>query len=465
MDSPVDPSDTDEALEHHRFANAVTLHLDALPAGSVLALQGSWGRGKTNVLKRVYATFQTRATNSGTPKPLQLDPWRYGTPDLIGPVVLALLKEIPKDKRDVDLERVAKSLLRAGNAMLFKALTVIAPAPVSGMIGAAEQPVSDLLSDLFHGEPDARLTSPDPDPVAVVADRFKELVELYLAKCHVGGGPLLVCVDDLDRCLPDHQIAMLEAIHFLTSSGAKCSFLIALDPMLVQQAAITHYGTEWFDSNKYLDKLFTLRLRLPELSGTSIKALLRSELTRQTTPVKTANPVTASSLESLLTRILGVTPDDVATVFSDVFSLPELKNPRLIRRACERIRLLALANVVRPDQRIVGSDRLTAVITWCAIADRWPEMRQMLQDTRSENWLANIRIVCFTYGFTKVFGQELTTTQVEAELKRYANVPERLPGQLRQPDLGTFLDYWILRRPKVLALLAEVDAVMVICGL
>jgi len=34
--------------------------------------------------------------------------------------------------------------------------------------------------------------------------------------------------------------------------------LIALDPTLVQQAAVTHYKTAGFDSNQYLDKLLTL---------------------------------------------------------------------------------------------------------------------------------------------------------------------------------------------------------------
>ena len=74
---------------------------------------------------------------------------------------------------------------------------------------------------------------------------------------------------------------MLEAIHFLTGAGAKCSFLIALDPVLVQQAAITHYQTTGFDTNQYLDKLFDLRVNLSTLRSESIERIISVELSRK----------------------------------------------------------------------------------------------------------------------------------------------------------------------------------------
>jgi hypothetical protein len=456
---------TADALGHQRLADAVTLHIDALPPASVLALQGSWGRGKSDVLGRVLDRFAQRAKEFGTPEPLRLDPWRYGTPDLIRPVVLALLSRIPAEgwRGNDKLRTAARALLRAGNAILFKALTVVVPPPVGGIIDAAEKPVADMLDELFSGGPAQKPV--DPDPVEVMATRFRELVESYLELCDRSGGPLLICVDDLDRCLPDHQIAMLEAIFFLTAAEANCSFLIALDPMLVQQAAITHYRTAGFDANKYLDKLFTLRLNLPELSEPSVQNLLQYELAQRTRPVRAASTDAARSMESLLAEGLDVTPEQIAQVFGKVFSLPELKNPRLIHRVCGRIRLLALANLEARDQRAVGGDRLYALVTWCAIADRWPDLRQILQDTPPELWIDNMRIVCFTYGFTDVFGDGHTTAEIEDDLNRHSNIPDRLPGRLRQPDLGEFLHGLVLPCPDLVAALVEVDHAMVSFGL
>ncbi len=451
---------TEDALGHQRLADAVTRHLDALPPASVLALQGSWGRGKSDVLGRVHDRFAQRAKEHGAPEPLRLDPWQYGTPDLIRPVVLALLSRIrAEDWRGKEkLQIAARTLIRAGNAMLFKALTVVVPAPVGEIIGAAEQPVAEGLDALFSGGPTQKPV--DPDPVKVMAERFRELVEGYVGQ-RDRRWPLLICVDDLDRCLPDHQIAMLEAIFFLTAAGADCLFLIALDPMLVQQAAVTHYRTAGFDANKYLDKLFTLRLSLPELGESSVQALLGHELGGRTLPVRAASANAAWSMESLLREGLDVTPEEMAQTFREVFSLPELKNPRLIHRVCERIRLLALANLQERDQRAIGADRLYALVTWCAIADRWPDLRQVLQDTRPENWTDNLKIVCFTYGFTDVFGNGHTIAEIEDALKKRSNIPDRLAGRLRWPDLGEFLNGLVLARPGLVDELVEIDAAMI----
>lgn len=439
-----------DALDHQRFAESVTAHLDNLDPGAILALQGSWGRGKTDVLNRVFAGFAKRATTNRAPAPLWLDPWRYGTPDLIRPVVLKLLKEVPPEKWDKDdkLRMAARTLVQAGNAMLFKAMTLVTPAPIGGVLGEAEKPVSDMLESLFNRKRAGNEI--DPDPVDAMAERFRDLVDRYL-EMFGGSGRLLICVDDLDRCLPDQQIAMLEAIYFLTTAQAHCAFLIALDPVLVQQAAITHYRTDGFDANKYLDKLFDIRLRLPELTTVSVQELLHSELTPPT--------------EAILRAGLRVDGDEVATAFADVFCLPELRNPRLIHRVCERLKLLALSNRNDPDPRVAGPGRLTAVVTWCAIADRWPEVRQILQDSPSEIWADNLRIVCFTYGFTDIYGEARPRTEIEENLLRYSNVPDRLPGRMRQPDLGEFLFGQVLADPGFVTLLAEADAAMITFGL
>lgn len=271
MDSPR----RDDALDHDVLATAIAGHLDALPPGSVVAVQGAWGRGKTDLLHRVCDQFDQRAAEGNGPKPLTLDPWRYGVPNLIAPLVQEIIRRIPPERRKGEiLLRCAKSLLRAGNTLLFKTLPVVMPSPLGDALDSFEKPVDHLIAQLF-GEVAEQA---DSDPVHDMGTRFAELVDQYLRVVCDGRGRLLIGVDDLDRCLPDHQIAMLEAIHFLTSTDANCSFLIAIDPVLVQQAAITHYKTDGFDFDQYLNKLFTLRVTLPELRPPVIQDLISAEL-------------------------------------------------------------------------------------------------------------------------------------------------------------------------------------------
>jgi hypothetical protein len=319
---------TEDALDHERLAQMVSVHVASLPLGSVVALHGSWGSGKTDVLQRVREQWSVADTGG---EPLWLNPWKYGTPDLITPVVLELLSRMdaPANAR---LRGVAEMLIRAGSAMAFKAATVVVP--FGKILDAAHEPVDDYLKGLFAlGQPAS--AAPGMDPIAEVGDRFKALVDEYNRAAPGMSGTLLVCVDDLDRCLPDHQIAMLEAIHFLTASGAGCRFVIALDPALVRQAAETHYRTSGFDSNRYLDKLFDLRISLPALRPTKVEPLVRSVLAAQAT--------------GAIREAFGATPEHIALWFGRLFILPELTNPRLIVRVLTRMRLWADALVAAGD--------------------------------------------------------------------------------------------------------------------
>jgi KAP family P-loop domain len=439
-----------DALHHAGLAIAVADHIENMLPGSVIAIQGSWGRGKTDVATRVYDLFG----KSDGPAPIWIDPWQYGRPDLIRPVVVELLRRSrggPADKQKW-VKDTARTLLHASNAMAFKAVSVFVP--FGSIIDPAKEPVDDLIDRALGDggpQPDA-----DADPVHEMAERFRDLVEVITPRN--SGKPLLVCVDDLDRCLPDQQIAMLEAIHFLTSARANCVFLIAIDPLLVQQAALAHYHTDMLDINQYLDKLFQLRVNLRSLQPAQIGDLIAAEFD--------------DNVAEVLRDGLHADPDAVRSAFSDVFYLPELTNPRLVHRAFERLRLAAAANI-RADKPVIRARSvLVPLVAWCAIAERWPQLRQLLQATGDDpaQWYANMNAVCGHYGYWVGPWADRDEKDREELLTDAASIIDRLPGRLRQPDLGQFLNDQFFAdqftgHPAQLAVLQEIDAVLVSFGL
>ena len=447
-----------DALNHQYLASALISHVEALPLGSVISIQGSWGRGKTDVLARAYSELCLRAKENGHPEPLWLNPWQYGIPDLIKPVVLNLLERLPPGKRSsTTLRRAAKTLLRAGNAMLFKALTVVAP--FGEVIGAAEGSVDDFLNELF--EPGGNQAAIDADPVAVMAERFRDLVDEYLALMDQENGRLIVCVDDLDRCLPDHQIAMLEAIYFLTGAKANCSFLVALDPTLVQQAAVTHYKTAGFDSNQYLDKLFDLRISLRALRDKSIEGLIDAELDRKV--VFGGRPV---SVGSLFVEAFAVENTQIRETFGGVIDLPEITNPRLIRRIFERLQLLARAVLNSQDARLHDDQMFLSTVIWCIISERWPQLRQILQASARSGWLGNLEFIAKFYGWEGGDSNERERQAFERSLERLRNFTIRLPDKDRHPDVGEFIYEQIVDRGQdLIDKLMVVDDTMLDLGL
>lgn len=87
------------------------------------------------------------------------------------------------------------------------------------------------------------------------------------------GNRLIIFIDELDRCKPSFAVKLLERIkHYFTND--KITFVFSINLAEIQHTVKSYYGNE-FDSCRYLDRFFDLRLSIPpidmELFYTSIK--------------------------------------------------------------------------------------------------------------------------------------------------------------------------------------------------
>ena len=115
------------------------------------------------------------------------------------------------------------------------------------------------------------------------SDEFKRIIKL------VGGGkPLVVVIDDLDRCLPEKAIQVLEAIKlFLDVEG--CVFLLAVDRDVVEKAIAVKYKEllamakdtgssqqQLFTllGENYFEKIVQLPFSLPPISDEQFRAFV-----------------------------------------------------------------------------------------------------------------------------------------------------------------------------------------------
>lgn len=450
-DAPTALTEVD-GLSHDDLAASIARNIDSLPAGSVIAIQAAWGRGKTDVLNRVARLF--RESSDSAADPLWINPWQYGTPNLISPLVTELLQRLEPEQRsgNTRLKDASETLLRAGNAVAFKALSVFVP--FGELLSGGQAPVDELIARLFS--PDQPGEPLDTDPIAAMARRFRDLIDEYLIITG-SSGPVVVCVDDLDRCLPDQQIAMLEAMHFLTSAGAHANFVVAIDPRLVQQAAVSHYSGSSFDVEQYLNKLFDLRVNLTALAGPLRKSFLALAL-------KELDEMTPSAA----TR-LGIEQDVFAATWNEAFYLPELSNPRLISRAVRRFGLYLASE---PDPLgIEGLDepseadrigRVGVLVRLVAITERWPDLRLLVQVMDPDGLEERLRQFAAHFGWPS----DGTATNAgrgggAAEAPWLFN---RLPDRKRHPDFGLFLDD-LLALPNVAEVIDCLDRKLTAAGL
>lgn len=391
-----------DALEHDRIATSILNNGLSLPIGSVIAIQGPWGRGKTDVLARMaLMTYR----DSGRPsraahKCLWLNPWQYGTPDLLTPLVINLVKRIPPKRRSSrpGLRKAAKTIICAGINFGLKAAGVSLPG--GGLLSALEEPAKDVLTGLFEAaETDDRQHKeavPDRDPVSIMGERFAELVAEVLAEQQAGDAErYCVFIDDLDRCLPDRQVALLEAIHFLSSASARATFLIALDPVLAKQSVLAHYGTDRFDPDRYLDKIFELRVNLPALPEPRVRDVVLKILERKVAVADGQQCTLWSVLQAALRLQDKI---QILEAAGRAFMVGDLRNPRILRRIFDRLYLLACSKAISTSFSFTRPDLdLPGWLLWLAIIERWPEVRLALQDAGEGGFDERWRLIASRY--------------------------------------------------------------------
>lgn len=269
----LDEPTSQDLLSFDAVAGAV---VDALLDESLdpiaLGLSGSWGSGKTTVLRIIAA--QLRELNNGNDSTLviETDPWRYdpqigAKESLIGEILAALAAEIDDTAEGADKARelLGKLVKRVDWG---KALQVAAKAAITVQIPS----IDDLTSLIKPPGEDA----PIKDMVEFRAEFERLLGEPALA--HLRN--VVILVDDLDRCLPNTVVETLETIR-LFLSVPKMSFVIAADEDRIADAISVHYPTsnEAVDGQEtparlYLHKIVQTSVPVPALSDFDTEAYL-----------------------------------------------------------------------------------------------------------------------------------------------------------------------------------------------
>ena len=255
---------------------AVEVVLDDALDPIALGISGSWGSGKSTVLKLIQAELASRSDANAEDQILvvETDPWRYD-PDvgakatLILEVLNALTGELQKhDCVTQDVEAALKKLAKRVNWV--KALKLAARSSITLQLPGIE----DLSSLIKEDDPEG-----DREPRNL--DEFRQDFANLLANEQLGHvRRVVVLVDDLDRCLSDTVVDTLETMR-LFLSVPKMSFVIAADENRVAEALLERYpaangsgGDAEGPARLYLHKIVQTTLRLPALSRFDTEAYL-----------------------------------------------------------------------------------------------------------------------------------------------------------------------------------------------
>lgn len=337
-----------------------------------LAIYGAWGSGKTSLMQMIQARLDRDKY-----LPIWFDAWRYAQTDSLWRALLVSLVEglrnhllgsgqdtkratrLPwmKDQKPEEARKALNQRLDDLLGSLYRSVERQEPGSLEINWGAAGKAVTRAVFHLGAGllpgtshlvkivESAQGQLGQGEDITSLLAAFQREQVKFYkeqvrsleqfhqnfraLVDEYVVGSDLVltIFIDDLDRCLPEQSLGVLEALKvFLDIPG--CIFVLGMDRLIIEHGIRIHYkdfqmnATETagkslpMSGRDYLDKVIQVPFEMPPLEPRAITQFLMDRLGKFT------------GLDSHQNRHL-----------AEVMSTGLPRNPRKVKRALNLFRL------------------------------------------------------------------------------------------------------------------------------
>jgi predicted KAP-like P-loop ATPase len=251
---------------------------------------GNWGAGKSSLLKLIEQKLEQDETDWIV---IKFDAWLYQGYDDARAALLEVIATALTEAADgnTSLATKTKKLLARVDGframgLLVEGAALFAGVPTGGLIarsvgalGSAADGIQDQeeYENLNKAAKEAKeqaggLLKPEakkspPQQIDAFRKEYGEILEEL-------GKPLVVVIDNLDRCLPTNAIHTLEAIRlflFLTNTA----FIIAADEEMIRSSVADYFkGASDRHQIDYLDKLIQVPIRVPKAGVREIRSYL-----------------------------------------------------------------------------------------------------------------------------------------------------------------------------------------------
>jgi len=233
-----------------------------------IGLFGDWGSGKSSILRLLELRLKENQNFLG----VRFNGWLFQSYDDTKAALISTILQILQSDKGV-MEKAKEKLEKLFHRVNWIRTLGLAAKGVLTLSLAAKgipSPISPALSDLEG------LIKPDDSneiqkKIQDFRSDFSDILNSSQRDCFV------ILIDDLDRCLPESVIDILEAIR-LFLSVPKTAFVIAADERVVRSAISYRYPKEKFGgidlSQDYLEKLIQVPLYIPPLDKTEVEVYM-----------------------------------------------------------------------------------------------------------------------------------------------------------------------------------------------
>jgi hypothetical protein len=230
---------------------------DITPPYSI-SINGCWGSGKTTFLLLLKKLLEDKKY-----KTVWFNPWEYERTDN---VVLAFLQKIVIDfKKEFDIKDIGIFSL----AFLTSGLDIAAKILTGGSL--SYRGVKEITKDVVES-----LSSKFETYEDIVEEIKKDFTRITNEISGSSKKPIIIFLDDLDRCLPDRALELLEAIkNFFVVKNAKVIFISGIDTDVVKKFINQKYhNIEGNFAINYFKKIFNLTINIPKFNIINLEKVL-----------------------------------------------------------------------------------------------------------------------------------------------------------------------------------------------
>ncbi len=353
---------------------AIQGRTDALLAQSpqVIAIDGRWGSGKSTFL----ALWEAYLRREGV-KVVRFNAWKSSGADPFDALTREILRQvkIPTPEQKVPHKQLAWLIAHRAHlaAMGVKLVSIFQPdyAEVSQAAAASVQSAANVLVSETNEVPDPKIESPD-DIASLLSCAAKSWSDR----------PVVVMVDELDRCSPEYAVEFLQLLEHVFHAE-HVVFVVAINRSELQHSIKAFYG-QGFNAEGYLERFFDDIFGLPtsrrsEYIKTSVELKISSNISNALLFLEASDlslreiekavqvlgsaaesrPKSAYTLVSLwIARTLA--PDAFRQFMSGSISDKELVDAVFLNGSCERLR------VEHPTHEFRGPQQLEVVLILCS---------------------------------------------------------------------------------------------------
>lgn len=265
-----------DGFEHDKLGrkdtgNKLSRLVENLESPTVIALDGSWGSGKSFFLK-CWCGEHMKEGNDNKAEVIYFDAFEH---DFLDDPLIALTMAISEKMEPGSLRAHAWSKAKEAVPMLARlALRTGVGVLTGGLVQNADKMAESTVKTVVTAA-----TSVVTDEVNALADKttfweqeqgklaaMKAFKEALKSLVTVSGKdepakPLVIIIDELDRCRPDYALSMLEIMkHFFAVDGVH--FVLGVNLKELENSVKARYGPD-IKAERYLQKFVHFRMSLP----------------------------------------------------------------------------------------------------------------------------------------------------------------------------------------------------------